>query len=281
MDRLKQYHSEEYHSEIISDISMLPAEEQELLKKALNKSWTNPKFKLKWFVGEMQITPFAKMRQWLLELRSKEEVIDFQEYEIKKLEIKIKKAKRHAEKIEDILDKEEAQVELDKLNFDLKLNKRRLQDGYLERQNLIDLVKEFLDSPEGKTPDGRSLIEVLNTQEEEIYEAEYWTARLAKQAAMDICAYGRIGVGNMDALCQLSQQQQTDALALAHRYALQLDSHQAVIRKEMAKQLGLPENWVPIIGLEQTSSTIVKEDAHIKISDTQTTTEELESVYRI
>ena len=50
---------------------MLTDREKDLVKISLNKEWTNPKFKLRWFVGQTQITPFAKFRQWLLEIKAK------------------------------------------------------------------------------------------------------------------------------------------------------------------------------------------------------------------
>ena len=282
-DRFKQYHSEKYNSEVISDVSMMTPEDQEMIKRALNKTWTNPKFKMKWFVGEMQITPFAKMRQWLLEIKHREEAIDFSEYEMNKLVIKIKRQQRIVDELQnsgDPLDLEEAELEIVKLQFDEKMNRRRLQDCYLERQHMVDLLNEFLESDEGKTEDGRSLMDVLDTEEEEVLEAQYWTMRLAKQASMDIIAYGRIGVGNMDAICQMSQQQQTDALALAHRYAIQLDQHQAVLRAEMAKQLGLPEDYVPIIGLEKKLEVFSPLPNDEGVKD-QKDNKDLENVYRI
>ena len=69
-DRRMQYNSNRFNSEINSDVSMLSEEDQSLIKVAMNKEWTNPKFKLKWFVGQAQITPFAKFRQWLLEIKA-------------------------------------------------------------------------------------------------------------------------------------------------------------------------------------------------------------------
>ena len=61
-DRIVQYHSDRYNSEINSDVSMLTEDEKKLIKLSMNKEWTNPKFKLRWFVGQAQITPFAKFR---------------------------------------------------------------------------------------------------------------------------------------------------------------------------------------------------------------------------
>jgi hypothetical protein len=282
MDRLKQYHTDKFNSELISNVEMLSEKDREIVKTALNKTWTNPKFKMKWFVGEIQITPFAKMRQWLLEIGAKEELIDFMEYELKKLEIKIKRLKRLLIDTSQLteFEKEENELELLKAEFDLKLNQRRLNDSYLERQQLIDILNEFLDSDEGKTEDGRPLMEVLNTDEEDQLEVQYWTIRLAKQAAMDIISYGRIGVGNMDALCSLSQEQQTEALALAHRYALEINHQQYAIKNEMALQLGLTSEQVFAIEggqMQEIKTKHVKEEAASNNKDSG----DLESVYRI
>lgn len=282
MDRLKQYHTHEFDSNLISNVEMLSDKDKEIVKTALNKTWTNPKFKMRWFVGEVQITPFAKMRQWLLEIGAKEELIDFMEYELKKLEIKIKRLERKSNENLDEFEKEEVELELLKANFDIKLNKRRLNDAYLERQQLVDILNEFLESDEGKTEDGKSLLDVLNTDEEDRLEAQYWTVRLAKQAAMDIISYGRVGVGNMDALCSLSQEQQTEALTLAHRYALELNNQQYAIKNEMALQLGLSKDQLFAIEggqMQEIRTKYTKEDSTQPKGDDNSG--DLESVYRI
>jgi hypothetical protein len=46
-------------------------------------------------------------------------------------------------------------------------------------------------------------------------ERDYWTLRLAKQTAMDMIAYGRAGVGNMDAVVMLAPDQQLEVMKLA------------------------------------------------------------------
>ena len=57
-DRRKQYMSDHrYNSSINTDVSMLSEVEQDAIKYAINKEWTNPKYKLRWFVGQAQITP--------------------------------------------------------------------------------------------------------------------------------------------------------------------------------------------------------------------------------
>jgi len=239
VDRLIQYHSDRYVSEINSDVSMLNESERDIIKTAMNKEWTNPKFKMRWFVGETQITPFAKFRQWLLEIKAKEEAIENLEYEIAKWDLEIKRQERRRDTAEDPLDIKAAEIEIWNLTRNQVTTKRRLQDWYLERQQLVDLVTEFLESPESKTPDGKSYLDILNTAEEDKYEEEYWTNRLAKQAACDLLFYGRINSGNMDAICSLPPAQQTETLAIAINYSTQIQKLQTDMQNEAAQRVGL------------------------------------------
>lgn len=239
-DRLIQYHSDRFLSKIESDVSMLSENDKSLITTAMNKEWTNPKFKLRWFVGQTQITPFAKFRQWLLEIKAKEESIENMEYELAKWENEIAKLERDRDRCSDPLDKRSYDIEIWNTTRNQTTSKRRLQDWYLERQQLVDLVNEFLASPEGKTADGRSYMDVLNTEEEDLYEAEYWTNRLGKQAACDMLFYGRINSGNMDAILSLPPQQQTETLSLAINYSTQLQQLQLELQQKAENKLVPP-----------------------------------------
>lgn len=240
-DRRMQYNSDRFNSEINSDVSMLSEQDQSLIKVAMNKEWTNPKFKLKWFVGQAQITPFAKFRQWLLEIKAKEESIENMEYEIAKHEVECERFRRMAAEAIDDLDRRLAEIELwnrERLSY---TSKRRLQDWYLERQHLIDLCNEFMESEEAKLPDGsgRTYMDIMNTAEEDVYESQYWTNRLAKQAACDMIFYGRINSGNMDAILMLSPEQQSETLALTVNFATKLQAYQGQLQRAADEQIGM------------------------------------------
>lgn len=218
---------------------MLTDREKELVKLSLNKEWTNPKFKLRWFVGQTQITPFAKFRQWLLEIKAKEESIENMEYELAKYDVEYDRYKRMRDNALDDLDKRLAEIEMwntDRLRY---TSKRRLQDWYLERQHLIDLLTEFMASEEAILPDGsgRTYMDIMDTNEEDVYEAQYWTNRLAKQAACDMIFYGRINSGNMDAILSLGAEQQAETLALTMNFSTQLQRYQLKLQAEVEKQL--------------------------------------------
>ena len=255
-DRRIQYHSERFNSEINTDVSMLSEQEQSLVKLALNKEWTNPKFKLRWFVGQAQITPFAKFRQWLLEIKAKEESIENMEYEIAKHEVECERFRRMRDEANDDLDRKLAEIELwnrERLSY---TSKRRIQDWYLERQHLIDLCNEFMASEEAKLPDGsgRTYMDVMNTAEEDIYEAQYWTNRLAKQAACDMIFYGRINSGNMDAILMMNPEQQAETMALTVNFATKLQHYQQQL------QVSADEAVRSSLGLDMNSLTTPKEE---------------------
>lgn len=230
-----------YNSGINTDVSMLSEVEQDAIKYAINKEWTNPKYKLRWFVGQAQITPYSKLRQYLLEIKSKEESIENIEYEIAKYDVEVRRFKRMAEEAHDELDRELASVESWNSERNHIMSKRRLQDWYLERQHLLDLLQEFLDSDESQLPDGsgRTYMDVLNTDEEDIYEAQYWTNRLAKQAATDMIFYGRIGTGNMDAILSVGSEQQAEILSLTMNYSTQLQSYNLQLQSAAEENMKL------------------------------------------
>lgn len=243
-DRRLQYTDSRYKSIVRSDVSMISDQEKDMIEFALNKEWTNPKYKLRYFVGQAQITPFSKFRQWLLEIKSKEESIDNMEYEISKFEIEIERFRRMADQAHDDLDRRLAEVEAKNAERNLVMSKRRLQDWYLERQHLLDLMQEFQESEEAIIPDGsgRTYMDILNTEEEDVYEAEYWTNRLAKQAATDMLFYGRIGTGNMDAILSMSPEQQAETLALTMNFSTQIQQYTLQLQAASEENLKLGAN---------------------------------------
>jgi hypothetical protein len=220
---------------------MLSEKDKNILEFSMNKEWCNPKFKLRWFVGETQVTPFAKIRQWLLEVKSREESIENLEYEIAKWQIQIDRHQYIAKNSDNEFDRRENELEAWNLTRNQIMTKRRLSNWYLERQQLIDLVSEFLESDEALLPDGsgRTYMDIMDTDEEEVYEAHYWTNRLAKQAATDLLFYGRVNSGNMDAILSMSPEQQTETLTLALSYGSQLQKIQGTIQLEVDASLNL------------------------------------------
>jgi hypothetical protein len=175
-----------------------------------------PEFKIKNFVGNAQITPYAKLKQYLTELSGRQSAVESMEYEHQKLELQIELEKEFAESADSPAKRKLHELEVFKLNNLLNKSKFRLRDTYAERDLYIKVIEDFNNSPEAKLPDGRLLIDALDDPETcEKLEKEHWTLRLAKQTAMDMIAYGRAGVGNMEAVTMLEPEQQLDVMKIA------------------------------------------------------------------
>jgi hypothetical protein len=202
----------------------LNEEDRKLLDIAEGLSFALPKYKAENFVGGAQITPYAKLRQWLMELRSREDAAEHMEYLLRKKEIEIQLEHEKMEFLTEPLRKELVELGIKDMHIDLRKYQRNLKDAYRERQIFIDLIKDFLVSDDSKMPDGRSLMEVFNNQLlEDKYEKDYWSVRMAKQAMLDMISYGRVGTGNLDSILMMSPEQQKEVMALASTYTVAID----------------------------------------------------------
>lgn len=227
--------------EITTNTALIRQDQKNTLALAYNQYWASPKYKLKWFVGQAEFTPFHKIRQYLLELRTREDSIENQEYELAKVEADLAIQQREYDNETDELKKNRMMVEIKRMKNGVQSTAARVRDLYIEREYFLELIDEFNNSPEGKLEDGRRLIDLVGTPIEEKMEHDYWTVRLARQAAMDLCSYGRIGAGNLDAIMNMGTVQQEETLKLAHTIHLALEQKQNIIREQVAQNLQITD----------------------------------------
>lgn len=198
--------------------------DRKLLDIAENISFSLPKFKADNFVGGAQITPYAKLKQWLIELRQREDIVEHLEYLLRKKEIDIELEHEKIEFLTEPLRKELVELSIKDMHIDLRKYQRNLKDAYRERQVFIDLIKEFMESDDVKLPNGMTLMDVFGNQQlEDKFEKEYWSIRMAKQAMLDMISYGRVGTGNLDSILMMSPEQQKEVMALASSYTVTMD----------------------------------------------------------
>ena len=188
----------------------------------------NPKFKMEHFVGGSMLTPFKRMHQYLVELRTKQDSFLHCEWELKKKEIELLIEEKKYKRAKDSkVDELEAQyIELDLLNIrkDCKQYRERMKQALREKDDTLELIRELNESPEGKLEDGTPIMDVFGNKElEEKLEKEYWTLRMAKQCATEMLAYGKIGTGNIDAIAMLPPPQQKEILKIATDYTVRFD----------------------------------------------------------
>ena len=220
----------------------------ELVEFANNKvDGSVPKFKLKYFVGGSLITPFHKLKQLFLELKIRQDSYLHIQWEIKRKELEeMVEKEKLAQSTNDI---EKQYIEIDLLN--IKKDKKRHDDALVvalrEKDAILDLIRELCDGPQGTLPNGTKLIDVFGNRElEEELERQHWVTRLAKQASMEMLAYGKIGTGNMDAIAMLPPKEIAECLQLTSDYTVRVGTGMGLLTDKSINDLKLgyvsPEN---------------------------------------
>lgn len=223
-----------------SDVESLSDHQKDLLQYAHNREFQMTKFKMNHFVGDAQVTPFAKLKQLIIELRVRDEGLINLNFDKRKIETECKIIQKKMNEETDELEKELLQIELERKQRVLKISRQRYEDVSKERDQFFELIEEFNNSPEAYLPDGRKIIDVMSDpKEEEILEEQLWTARLAKQSALDMATGGRIGLGNMEAISNLDREKQAEVLFLASDYGNRLESAVNFLRNESAARLNI------------------------------------------
>lgn len=214
----------------MNDLIVLNESHKDLVNRSIFHDWSVPVFKAKHFIAGSQIHPLHKIKQYLMELGSRYENLENFDIEMKKLEIEIELELELKEKTDLIAKKKLHDLEIISKKKKLAIAKEKLKTAISELNKFIKLIDEFNNSDEGKDSKGTLYMDILNDPEEcEKIEAQYWEYRLAKQAALDMIAYGRIGVGNMEAIMQLESDAQNKCLAMAYEVLITNESRMNLI----------------------------------------------------
>lgn len=259
-----------FRNKAVSNTDIITQEQKELIEDAINNPWTMPEFKAQHFVGKAQITPYAELKQYLIELNAREGTVELLEYEYKKMQIEKELEEERFALAKTPAEKKLCELEIEKYNRNLLRKRNGLFSAYKERQLFLDLIEKFNASDRGKLPDGRLILTAVKEDPSiaEDLEKHYWTIRLAKQTAMDMIAYGRAGVGNMDAVMMLPKEQQEEVMQLACDLFVRSEvrNQQMLTVANERLQLGLEgAELVKQLGVE----TKAREDVYLIQSDKQ------------
>ena len=213
----------------------------ELIEFANNKVDSSvPKFKLKHFVGGSLITPFHNLKQLFLELKIRQDSYLHIQWEIKRKELEeMVEREKLANCTNDI---EKQYIEIDLLN--IVKDKKRHEDAQVgalkEKDAILELIRELCNGPQGVLPDGTKLMDVFGNKElEEELERQHWVTRLAKQASMEMLAYGRIGTGNMDAIAMLEPKEMGECLQLTSQYTARVGTGMGLLTDKAINDIKL------------------------------------------
>ena len=183
---------------------------------------------IKNFVVNSHVTDKRKLRQTLTEISTRN-------HERKKLFLDIERKKIKIEQLEAGLEIEDdpyarrlMQCDIDEFKLDIGRFKIAVHQSSNELQAFMDWVNKKYDSME-------ELIEAAQYNEEE--ERKYWVARMGKQPAMHVYCTGRIGIGNLDSIAMMREEDQFATLNIAMQYSGLLNAGIGKIQNELKPQM--------------------------------------------
>ena len=208
----------------MSDIT--PQKIEDWVENSMHYGMTDEQIKN--FVINSHVTDFRQLRQCLVE-------IELRNHERKKIELDLKRKEIKIRQLEEKLETETDPFERELIECDLaeyEMDKGKFKVSI--RQHECEL-KPFMDYVHKNFPDMESL-EKSATYDEET-ERKYWIARMGKQAAIDIYANGRIGIGNMDSIAMMREEDQLYAVSIAMQYAGLLNTGMAKVQNKIKPHL--------------------------------------------
>ena len=130
----------------------------------------------------------------------------------------------------DELQRELILVDIEQCDYDLSVYEKKYRVCLEELQKFAQIVKDIV-------PD----VTTLETFKEhnEVEERNYWIARMAKQATMDLMTIGRIGSGNLDSIAMMPIEDQQETIKAALKYNGLLTKGIGAIEKTAIEELAL------------------------------------------
>ena len=117
------------------------------------------------------------------------------------------------EQEEDPFYKQDKVYELQLLQVDKNVWTNKINQSKQEIESFVNIIKSKFGDPS----DIKGLLEDKELKERE--EQKYWIARMARQSATDLMTTGRIQAGNIEALLQMSPEDQAAVVDLSLTYS--------------------------------------------------------------
>ena len=189
------------------DLSLVTKEDvtdEQIIDAAVHLQQGQTRYQNNTFVVGSQITPYKKVQQALLELETRQHGFTELQYKQRLCTNNRKKIERSLKleqerEIPDELEIERLEIELEKAQYDERIYERKYVTYDREIREFCDMVREHME-------DGQSVEHYRVTNETE--DRKYWISRMAKQAAVDVHAVGRLGSGNLDAILNMPKDDQ-------------------------------------------------------------------------
>lgn len=216
----------------------LNQEQIDMLDFACMYEHSQSEFKTRHFVGDAQITPYQKYKQFLLELRTREEVIESMVVQLEKKEAEMFYEQEKMDESTSEGLKRICRAEIKKLDRERVVIRRRLDQAFYEREQYLKMIKEMYDSGEAYLPDGTDLKDAIqDPYMDALLERDHWITRLGKQAALDLLSYGYIGSGNMEAITMLSDSDAMETVKAALTFSNKVKNELQITEGNLMKEI--------------------------------------------
>ena len=128
---------------------VLTEKQNEIIRKSQLNDWSIPEFKLKNFVARSHIHPMHQLRQLMLELNTKTEMIDNWEFDREQFELEIELENEQAELTQYVAQKKLHLLEVKRIKAKLAVVNEKLRTILYEREKVLKLIDEIDNSPHG------------------------------------------------------------------------------------------------------------------------------------
>lgn len=168
-------------------------------------------FQMENFVVNDSITPYRKLRQAMMEVKARMEVLANGEFDLQENQLKLKKAQLEAAQLTGI-DKEIKEVEVRRLDYIINRTSTMRRQQTQEAEFFMSMVDSLI-SELGGLDKAKELLSDPKAQYEQ--EADYWTKRLGRGVYSDLINFGTITKGVVESISCLPLEQQKEIVRVA------------------------------------------------------------------
>jgi len=165
------------------------------------------------FVINENITPYKKLKQAVIEARTRIEVQTTTSFELEELHVKKQKAEFEEMSDPDQFVKKLKNIEVRKLNFEINRTTARLSQLQMEAEFFLKQIEKIVNENFNSIDAAIESLSDFEYQNEQ--ELEYWTHKLSRSVYSDLINYGTISKGVLEAIACLTDQQQMAILSEA------------------------------------------------------------------
>ena len=183
---------------------------------------------IKNFVVNSHVTSSRQLRQVMVEVSTRNHERKKLVLDIERKKVTIEQLEAKLETVEDPFEKKMMELDLEEWHLDIG----RFKIALRQHDNEMEAFMEWVNKKYGDFEDLKKA-SVYNEEE----ERKYWIARMGKQAAMDVYVTGRIGLGNLDSIAMMREEDQYATLNIAMQYAGLLNAGIAKIQNEIKPQI--------------------------------------------